>query len=86
MPCFAQYSTKALTPAAPLACPTVRGMWRFWAQRPLPSMMMAMCWGKVDEACVDTNFWLSKWSQARYRLSLKSEAFDYLLEMTNLEV
>ncbi len=46
--------------------------------------MMAMCCGKVDEACVDTNFLFTNLSQARYRLSLKSEAFDYLLEMTNL--
>jgi len=49
-------------------------------------MMMAMCCGKVDEACVDTNFLFTILSQARYRLSLKSEAFDYLLEMTNLRV
>ena len=48
--------------------------------------MMAMCCGKVDEACVGTNFLFTNLMQARYRLSLKSEAFDYLLKMTKLEV
>jgi hypothetical protein len=46
-------------------------------------MMMAMCWGNVGGVCTVTNRILVKAVQARYRLSLNSEAFDYLMEMTN---
>jgi hypothetical protein len=33
------------TVSTPRLCPAIRGMKRFFAQRPLPSMMMAICRG-----------------------------------------
>src|SRR5664280_1287758 len=33
------------TAATPERCPAMRGKWRRLAQRPFPSMMMAMWWG-----------------------------------------
>src|SRR6478736_8262572 len=33
--------------SAPWRWPSTRGRWRCFAQRPLPSMMMATCWGRV---------------------------------------
>ncbi len=46
--------------------------------------MMAMCWGKVCEVCKIENLMLYQEWQTRYRLSLKSKALHYPMEMTNL--
>src|SRR5262249_37913931 len=44
-PCATHSSVTARTVAAPCSCPLSRGSPRSFAQRPLPSMMIAMCRG-----------------------------------------
>ena len=41
----AQVSITSRAVSTPARWPATRGRWRRWAQRPLPSMMIAMCWG-----------------------------------------
>jgi hypothetical protein len=53
-------------------------------------MMMAMCCGKVDEACADTNFLFTKLTQARYRhyaqkLSLRLSTGNDKFESLNFD-
>ena len=45
IPMRAAVSTVERTDVTPARCPAMRGKWRRCAQRPLPSMMMAMCFG-----------------------------------------
>jgi len=45
IPSSAQWRTVALTGLIPARCPLIRGNARCRAQRPFPSMMMAMCRG-----------------------------------------
>src|SRR5665213_2811672 len=51
MPASDACSTTRRTDAMPARCPATRGRPRRAAQRPLPSMMMATCWGRA-ELCI----------------------------------
>src|SRR5579864_788781 len=46
-PCSIAARTEARTDSTPLRCPATRGSSRLFAQRPLPSMMMAICRGTI---------------------------------------
>jgi hypothetical protein len=46
----AAVSTVERTAATPERCPAMRGRWRRLAQRPFPSMMMAMWWGSRSDS------------------------------------
>ena len=52
----AAVSTVERTAATPARCPATRGMWRRFAQRPLPSMMIAMCLGSRRRIQPPVNF------------------------------
>src|SRR5688500_9313121 len=62
-PCFTHAFTVARTASSPRLCPATRGRKRCFAQRPLPSMMIAMCRGtpcasgmvSVELVCASTS-------------------------------
>src|SRR6185312_4875300 len=60
-PALAQARTVSRTASTPLRCPATRGRNRFFAQRPLPSMMIATCRGTSGASgmtCVEDSNWV----------------------------
>ena len=49
-PSRAEVSTTSRTEAMPARCPSTRRLWRSFAQRPLPSMMMATWRGRRSKS------------------------------------
>src|SRR5690606_21020946 len=68
--------TVARTASAPLRCPATRGRCRFRAQRPLPSMMMAICRGTGPTSGIASVVLLNK---RRPSLGLHRQQVGFLL-------
>src|SRR5579883_754040 len=56
MPMFEAASATERTDSTPILCPAMRGMWRRFAQRPLPSMMMAISFGSLAASRPEKTF------------------------------
>src|ERR671933_2535198 len=88
MPRSSHASTIGWMLLVPRRCPARRGRWRRWAQRPLPSIMMATCCGTATPgACA--GIWLALSISDRHdllflmlphRLKLRNDSVGDLLE------
>src|SRR5438876_11505609 len=88
MPRSSHASTMGWMLLVPRRCPTRRGRWRRWAQRPLPSIMMATCRGTaIWGACAAISLALSISDRhdllllmRAHRLKLRNDPVGDLLE------
>src|SRR5437763_14877043 len=88
MPRSSQASTIGWILLVPRRCPTRRGRWRRWAQRPLPSIMMATCRSTATRgACAGMSLALSISDHhdllllvLAHRLKLRNDPVGDLLE------